>query len=344
MHAFPLSNRSLVRSLFDLYYRDRDPLGNGVTSSHWQHYSEDFVVELDDRGDVRRLEGAAFGVMFAPDWTKRMFSWLCNTSYFLRLSGGRRLWSMMPRARRLCRTMGFHFSYDCFRQMASLAEIMRHMAQETVSRELCFLMIGDGYGYLSSLVKVFFPSARIVLVDLGKTLLFQAVYCQKAHPDCRHVGVFEGTGFDDFDFLYCPADQLAALGSLQFDVAINIASMQEMAPEVVNVYFDFLRRHLRADNLFYCCNRERKELPGGEVLEFLNYPWQDADRHLVDGHCPWFKYFLGLERTQRGPRVLGLRVPLVNYFDGPVMHRLSVLAVSEEASSRGPRGGQIRRH
>ncbi len=92
-------------------------------------------------------------------------------------------------------------------------------------------------------------------------------------------------------------------------------------------YFDFLRAHLVKDNLFYCCNREEKIMPGGEVSKILDYPWNMQDRHLVDEPCPWVKFYVSWHTTKNGLKVFNKRVPLVNYFDGAVRHRLSVLKI-----------------
>jgi hypothetical protein len=78
--------------------------------------------------------------------------------------------------------------------------------------------------------------------------------------------------------------------------------------------------------LFYCCNRKRKVLVGGEVLEFKDYPWHPKDLHLVDETCPWHKYYVSFTTRPSGPRLLDVRIPFVNYYDGPTLHRLTRLS------------------
>ena len=190
------------------------------------------------------------------------------------------------------------------------------------------IIIGDGYGFLSALIKEIFPNSLICLVDLGKILLFQAYYCEKAYPHSLHRLVSESSGTisqPDLGFLYCPAEFLEKLDKYSFDVAINIASMQEMNQSSINTYFDFLRRYMPPDNLFYCCNRKEKEMPGGEISKFFSYPWCNEDIHLVDEFCPWHNYFLSFSRAKNGPELFKIRIPFINYFDGPHMHRLTVL-------------------
>ena len=191
------------------------------------------------------------------------------------------------------------------------------------------MMIGDGYGFLSALIKAIFPKASIVLVDLGKTLLFQSYYCQKVYPGCTHLlphMVFEK---ERVDFVYCPTERLNELERYRFDLAVNIASMQEMNLLTIQRYFDFLRRTLQKKNLFYCCNRESKTLPGGELVVFNKYPWHENDEYLVDEYCPWHDYFFSPARTRLGLRIKGVRVPFVNYYDGKHIHRMARLETLE---------------
>ena len=178
------------------------------------------------------------------------------------------------------------------------------------------------------MLKEIYPEAKIVLVDLGKTLLFQSYYCQKVFPQAKHVLVKAGELVDNqADFIYCPSELLSELDDQKFDFAVNIASMQEMNEETVNQYFQFLRTHLHQENRFYCCNREEKRMAQGEISRFLSYPWQAEDQHFVDGKCPWYKYVLSHHRTEKGPQLGKWRIPLVNYFDGEMFHRFSKLNV-----------------
>ncbi|MBI4347587.1 MAG: hypothetical protein HY553_12080 [Elusimicrobia bacterium] len=152
-------------------------------------------------------------------------------------------------------------------------------------------------------------------MDIGKTLLFQAVSCQRAHPGCVHAGVGDA-GASEAAFVYCPAEDLDQIGGA-FDLATNVGSMQEMNHATIARYFRFLRRHAGPEALFYCCNREHKRLLGGEVVEFTRYPWSPADRHLVDERCPWYGYQL---LTRRSSRLFGLEVPRVKRYQ-PIRHR-----------------------
>ena len=95
------------------------------------------------------------------------------------------------------------------------------------------------------------------------------------------------------------------------DVALNIASMQEMDPSDISAYFDDLRAIASHRQLaLYCCNREQKRLPDGEVTRFAEYPWCSNDKIVVDELCPWHQQYYVC------------RPPAYRLYDGPIRHRL----------------------
>ena len=248
----------------------------------------------------------------------------------------RRIFHLGRLAAKMCRRMDLDPTHTVFRQVCTAELVDRHWVRREPEpcNRMRILIIGDGAGILSGLLKEMFPSSSIVLVDIGKSLLYQAYHCQKANPGLIHMLAEEDTDTSQADFLYCPTENLHTLEKLEFDVAINIASMQEMNSGTIDRYFDFLRRRLKADNLFYCCNRESKTLIGGEISKFHNYPWHPNDTVLLEGEPTWHRYIVGKPLAQDGPNILGVRIPYMSYYDGVILHRLTVLATGE-GSSRG---------
>ena len=322
-----LPNLELIRNLYELYYVKTGSDSEQV-SSHWKEYSEKIKFSLDETDVPVEVLGYGFGDLQVGSIPYKILSFVAILSYLIGLPNWLNVVRMIPMAWRLTRRMGLSFTQDAFRQLCSLALIERYLSVTQRQKRLQVIVIGDGYGFLASLFKERFPNSTIVLVDLGKVLVFQAYYCQKAHPDKIHQSILEGEEIHltKSDFVYCPPECLSRVSEVGYDVAANISSMQEMTPESVVAYFEFLRRHMEADRLFYCCNRERKELVGGEIQEFARYPWDSRDVHLVDEGCPWHKYYLSFSTSTNGPRLLGFRVPFVNYFDGPIRHRLTRLS------------------
>ncbi len=312
------SQPNLLDMLYSRYYTDEMASGfDPHVSSHWAAYSNEFDVRVQN-GEIKSLVGIGFGDLASRGLVRSALSWLCYVTYLVRLPYRLSFLRLLPRALEVCREMGAAFTFDCFKQVYALSLVLRHLEHDTPRR---FLMIGDGYGFLSALVKRVCPSARVLLVDIGKTLLFQAHTCQTDHPTSTHLDVHAG---EDADFIYCAAEDLELL-DYRIDVAINIASMQEMDPSAIRRYFRFLRSQLTARNLFYCCNREQKTLPGGEEVVYADYGWADEDIHYVDELCPWYRYFFARGRARYRLHIFGMPVPLVHRFGGSCRHRLTTL-------------------
>lgn len=329
-------NTSIVSRLYEKYYvLEETP--NNVVSSHWKHYHEMAQVKFSG-GEITIASGVGFGDVAHKSLISRIFDWLTIASYLCFLKERRDILRLMKIARPLANKMGISFSYDCFRQVCSLNLIMKRLNWLSVQR-LCVICIGDGYGFLSGLLKEYFPNSLICLVDLGKTLLFQSYYLGRVFPHHEHRVILDANQKErvissNVDFLYCPAEYLDQLSVFSFDLAINIASMQEMNSDSIAGYFRFLRQHMNPEHLFYCCNRVSKIMPAGETSNFFMYPWVAEDKHFIDELCPWHKYFLSYRRSDKGPRFLSLEIPFVNYFDGPHHHRLSILHCDVDRNTR----------
>ena len=320
------ANYEVIRYLLDNYYASGiNPDDSELVSSHWKHYSNYFGVETNSKGELVSLSGTAFGVCQWTGLAHRALDQACVLSHLLQIPHGREILTLKPLALRICNAMGIDPTLDVYRQVFSLDLLRRNLPHELLSNRIYFVMIGDGYGVLSALIKSVFPNSTIAMVDIGKTLLFQAHYCHKVFPKAEHKLFDSITDLDQADFVYCPTEKLDSLGHFKFDVAVNIASFQEMNMGTVARYFGFLRKSLNHNNRFYCCNRESKTLMGGEVSEFFEYPWKDTDQHLINQKCPWHRYFFSWVQSKDGPSMFGIRLPLVNYYDGMIFHRLTIL-------------------
>lgn len=322
-------NQGLIRYLIENYYQGGIKSGQReFISSHWKHYSQLFDIQVDPEGNLVSLSGIAFGTCKWGGLGHRFLDQLCGLSHLAHLPHRKKVLRLTAIAAKVCDTMGLDPTLDVFRQVCSLELLERNLPDDMHHKRMHAAMIGDGYGVLSALFKSIFPNSTIVMVDIGRTLLFQAYYCQKAHPESVHELAGTFTDLDSVDFVYCPAEDLETLERFKFDIGVSIASMQEMNVPTIARYFAFLRKCLEPVNLFYCCSRESKTLVGGEVSEFLKYPWQDGDWFLVDEYYPWQRYFFSRGRAKNGLYLLGVRVPFVNFYDGKHMHRPAILATS----------------
>ena len=308
----------VIESLLDVV--KTDPLPVAHTSSHWQRYGSETVVE--QRGDGLILQSAGFGLMRQRHPAARLLGVLERLSYRPVTSRLRSYPALWRAAQHLARDLSFDLTYDVWRQTAALAVLADHWAAFGLSPRR-FALIGDGHGFLGALIHRLRPDAVLYCIDLPKMLVFQAQTHATADPDAV-LTRRQDTETPGAAAFVLPQEAEAVLGPI--DCAVNIASLQEMTPESIADYFAFLRSRSGATSRFYCVNRLRKELPGGETTSFLDYPWQEDDEVFLDGRCPYYTHTLGLRTRSQGPRLLGVRVPFINAFDGPHMHRLVRLA------------------
>jgi len=290
-----------------------------AASSHWKECSRHFKVRTSG-ADQFEVAGYGFGSSGSGSLPARLLSWAGNAFHlsYLGLSGLRQ---DVREAKVVVQRMGLAFSPDAFRQVCTLNLLVRQMQTKQVPNRI--LIIGDGHGIPAALIHTRYPDARIFLADLGSVLFFQAYHLHKAFPDAPQALTDEdGDGHTRSVFNFCPADSLDTLPQDAFDLAINVASMQEINPAVTARYFALLRRH--NTRLFYCCNRLEKRLRGGEITRFMDYPWSPADEHWVDGPCPWHQWFFGRGSSPH-VRLWGCPVPFMHRYDGPHWHRLTRL-------------------
>ncbi|MDC1120372.1 hypothetical protein OAT72_00725 [Alphaproteobacteria bacterium] len=83
----------------------------------------------------------------------------------------------------------------------------------------------------------------------------------------------------------------------------------------INKYFDSMRTLAsEKEFMFYCCDRESKILPDGQIIEFEKYPWAKEDIIIFDEPCPWHdKYYRSV-------------LPIYFKYDGVHRHRLAKMS------------------
>jgi hypothetical protein len=213
--------------------------------------------------------------------------------------------------------LGRQFDLDVLRQALTLALLKDRGALEADPGPV--LVIGDGFGTMTSLLLELFPERKAVFVNLTRTLMVDASCVRLARPGDRvcwpdapedYLAALADAGTRA---VAVRADDCGFLRGGPIALALNIASMQEMDPVVVAEYFQVLRASRGPRTLLYCCNRLEKTLPDGTRVEFLKYPWRPEDKILVDGLCPWHQ-----EWYRPFP-------PFYRPYDGPIWHRLAEL-------------------
>jgi hypothetical protein len=297
------TSSEIAAALYAAYFQTPVMNVHGM-SSHWRAYARQSEVRVDTAG----VPVAALGVGFGDMNTRRLGNTVLTPLAALLQGVSHPARGFVLPALRLTRQTTrkarLVFNQDAVRQAMTVAFLESHLRGETLRR---ILLIGDGYGVLGAALAHRYPSAQVVFIDLGRSLLFQALTCGRAVPEAAHTLLDPGGRF-----VYVPADRIDEWSRCPVDLAINIASMQEMTADVIASYFDLLRR--APAKWFYCCNRERKLMPGGEVAEFRRYPWAAGDVHVVDELCPWHQWYLAP------------RPPFRMAYDGAHLHRLTRLA------------------
>jgi len=214
------------------------------------------------------------------------------------------------------------YSLDVLRQSLTLAFLKRHIPG--LNGESVVGVIGDGFAAMTTLLLASGLAKKVVLVNLNKTLLVDLAYFQRWARErsgfgfrlvVDPAGMVESIAAKDVSLIAIQASNHALLRQAPMDLAVNIASMQEMDPPVIAAYFEDLRHASERRQLdFYCCNREEKRLPDGVVTRFSEYPWQSSDQVLVDELCAWHQQYYSMYP------------PFYRNYDGPARHRLVKMA------------------
>lgn len=221
-------------------------------------------------------------------------------------------------AEKITAKQGRGYDLDVLRQALTLA-FLRYKVPHKLSKTASACVIGDGFASMTSLLLASGYAGNVYLVNLTKTLLVDLWYLKLwMGYEAFETSVNLVTDVDALEAARIRGGVVAVQASdhelLQrcpVDIAINIASMQEMDPPAINAYFDDLRAVSdRQHIVFYCCNREEKTLPDGTITRFSDYPWSDSDQIILDELCPWHQ------------RYYSIKPPFYHLYDGPIRHRL----------------------
>lgn len=294
---------------------------DSATSSHWQMYHSSF-----------RFTGGGFeGLQGFGGYRKPRGKILSATERLLqsrfRKMGGAKFLLLDQLAYDITIKQNRTYDLDVLRQALTVAYLHDH-AVGLLSEKSTGIVIGDGFGSMTSLLLASRSSGRVILVNLTKTLMVDLWFLRLwmgdqvfdtsvdlvTNPEelSTALGKPAGAGFGRVIAIQAVDHKL--LRECPANFAINIASMQEMDPPVIAAYFDDLRFIAgRQKLMFYCCNREEKSLPDGTLTRFCDYPWAVGDEILSDELCPWHQEYYSF------------KPPFFRPYDGPIRHRLAVM-------------------
>jgi hypothetical protein len=219
----------------------------------------------------------------------------------------------------ICKRQNRFYDLDFLRQSLTLAWLTSKL-HDGFWTDKIILIIGDGFGSFASLLLAAHQQVRVITVNLSKTLLVDLAYTQIGLPEIKPVLVTDEEGMKhalakkENRLIALSASKSDLIKELEIDLAVNIASMQEMDEAIIQQYFEIIRSSKSPNIYFYCCNREEKILPDGSVIKFNEYPWLDDDIILEDEVPQWHK------------KLYTLRPPFYKNYDGLHRHRLTKIA------------------
>ena len=282
-----------------------------VSSSHWDKYHLNFRYEFESLKGVQGFGHLNKNYGFISNFIQNIF----QKKY-------RKMSSQTPLFKKIDAS-AFNFSkvqkraynLDVLRQTLTLDFLHQKIDFKQIDRTV---VIGDGFGTMTTLLLENNFSNQIFLVNLRKTLLADLLYIKMVIGDKRFEE--EIVLIDDIKqlskiedkhkIIAIEAENYNLLSEIQKDLVLNIASFQEMDLGVINLYFKYLYKQKNKPFYFYLCNREEKFLPDGSLIRIKDYPFSENDEILVDELCPWHQDFYTF------------KPPFKRQYDGPTRHQL----------------------
>lgn len=292
---------------------------DSAASSHWRLWHEQFKVDADMKltsamgfGDGRGLQNTFMQAIHD----------LLQQRFIKKIEANEIFPHLKELALAKCKQNNIRFSLDTLRQVLTLTHLMNTSLANRTSETS--IVIGDGYGALSHLLISSGFSRKVVLISLTKTLFADAYHllnCDEFnHPRAvclvdNIVDMRSAKMDPEIKVVLVEAMHSNILHESGADTAFSIAAMQEMNYINIYNYFDQMRLlALNGDFTFYCCSRESKTLPDGQVIQFKKYPWSENDSVIFDEACPWHdKYYRHI-------------IPIYFNYDGVHRHRLAKMS------------------
>ena len=299
-----MTYNKLFEDLFLKYYSNDQY--SEVTSSHWRKYGEKTKVAKTSSG----YEVGAHGISnFRNKSPLRSLKNIPVAFLISKLLARYKAENKtIETAKSITDELNIYFDFD-HAKCVLIYDLLNSYNLFETKHIIC--IIGDGHGFLGTLIKKMCPEAKILFINLGRNLLIDALCFSKIFPELEHLHLQQPKNsyqLNGQSILFLETEQFENMQTLPISLFINIASMQEMDMKVIDSYFEYMR-HSSEESHFYCLNREEKLLPDGSVTKFMDYPWGEEEI-LLDGQCPFY---------QKYP---SSRPPFYHDFDGSHRHRL----------------------
>ena len=276
-------------------------------SSHWKKYHSNFEYS---KGKLNGLEGfgthnpplTGFKKIIYNTLLKRYTRHLYNKQFFKKIKSS---------AFSIVNTQKRAFDLDVLRHCLTIDFLNHH---KVLGNDKTVVVIGDGWGIMSTLLLKMKLVKRVVLVNLNKTLLVDLIYLKTILPEIIENSVLiekkeDISKLGDEKLTAIRADNYELIKNLSKDVVINMASFQEMNIDVVNNYLNYIESNEK-EVILYHCNRISKELPDGQISSINDYIFKKKRKYIVDEECPWHIDFISK------------KPPFIFKYDGKTQHQL----------------------
>jgi hypothetical protein len=298
----------IVNSLWNRFFSDSPELSE-VTSSYWRHYGENTKVQPEVG-----TQNFYLGGLFAGDYENKKYMSKFDTLINLHIQLASRilLGFLSPTWRKAVTSVAAQtdrvINPDMLRIGRSCESLEKAIGSLSGKK---IVIIGDGFGTCGCLIKSAFPTASILYINLGKSLIFDASFSYKSFPKAIHVDGNDNLNLEEGSFTYLPAEDLEDM-IIGGDIYIAMETFQEMDLSVVNRYFKLMRRETKSP-ILYSANRISKKLPDGSVINNKDFGWSQDDS-IISKSSPWWLNW-GIRR----------RPPFLFHMHGKVEERISVI-------------------
>ncbi len=279
-----ITNDDAIQYLFE---RENDE--EESRSVYWEYHVREFTIDLDGIIHGNSTLGSA---PKARSFLRRFVHRLMQAPVRKLGSHYKHAKESDKKGRQIAARQGRLYNGDFLRHSLTLALILEHI--DIIEPGDAILVIGDGFGTMSSLFLEAAPKRKVLLSNLTKPLCLDLLYIRKAFPDisiavARNDEEFtQALADDNIQVIGVQADNATLLTRAPIGLAVNIVSMQEIDISIVSRYFDILRNNPASKTAFYCCNRRYK------ISNFEEYPWSDDDRIIENGMCAWSQFYYDL--------------------------------------------------
>ena len=290
--------------LFDKYVKKKSL--NKETSSHWKYWlKQSSIIKKNDKYIINSLAISTVSKKNLISFFKNLIISLLLKFYINKNSVPKYIVKIN---KSLNDKLNFYFSFDQAKNMI----IYKTLNTFKVFKKKTFVcIIGDGHGHLGILIKKLHPDVKIIYVNLGKNLLIDSYHYFMIFSNHKPLLLKKHNlnKINDYSMFLIEAENYSLIQSINIDIFINVASMQEMDIKTINNYFMFMRNNPK-ESFFYCCNRVSKTLADKSVIKFNDYPWSSNDLVFLNEKCDWYTKF---------PILFP---PFWKSFDGEIKHKL----------------------